>query len=116
MKCPSCNNDNRDTAKFCEECGSRVVVTCGSCGTELTPSAKFCGECGTPTHATESAAAAAEAPSPQRPAKQARSEEQQGAERRQLTVMFCDIVGSTELSEKLDPEILREVVNSYHDT
>lgn len=42
--------------------------------------------------------------------------ERQGAERRQLTVMFCDIVGSTELSEKLDPEILRQVIHSYHDT
>jgi class 3 adenylate cyclase/tetratricopeptide (TPR) repeat protein len=30
--------------------------------------------------------------------------------------MFCDIVGSTELSEKLDPEVLREVVHAYHDT
>lgn len=37
-----------------------------------------------------------------------------GAERRQLTVMFCDIVGFTDLSEKLDPEVLRDVVRRYH--
>ena len=37
------------------------------------------------------------------------------AERRQLTVMFCDLVGSTELSQKLDPEDLREVNRSYQD-
>src|SRR5262245_5374172 len=36
------------------------------------------------------------------------------AERRQLTVMFCDLVGSTALSERLDPEELREVVRTYH--
>lgn len=36
------------------------------------------------------------------------------AERRQLTVMFCDLVGSTALSERLDPEELREVVRAYH--
>jgi class 3 adenylate cyclase/predicted ATPase len=36
------------------------------------------------------------------------------AERRQLTVMFCDLVGSTELSSRLDPEDLREVIASYH--
>jgi class 3 adenylate cyclase/predicted ATPase len=36
------------------------------------------------------------------------------AERRQLTVMFCDLVGSTALSERLDPEELREVVHAYH--
>ena len=36
------------------------------------------------------------------------------AERRQLTVMFCDLVGSTELSSRLDPEDLRDVVGAYH--
>jgi class 3 adenylate cyclase len=36
------------------------------------------------------------------------------AERRQLTVMFCDLVGSTELSTTLDPEDLREVIGAYH--
>jgi predicted ATPase/class 3 adenylate cyclase len=38
------------------------------------------------------------------------------AERRQLTVMFCDLVGSTHLSEQLDPEDLREVVRAYQET
>src|SRR6266852_3471953 len=36
------------------------------------------------------------------------------AERRQLTVMFCDLVGSTALSSRLDPEDLREVIAAYH--
>ena len=36
------------------------------------------------------------------------------AERRQLTVMFCDLVGSTPLSSRLDPEDLREVIAAYH--
>jgi SAM domain (Sterile alpha motif)/Adenylate and Guanylate cyclase catalytic domain len=36
------------------------------------------------------------------------------AERRQLTVMFCDLVGSTALSARLDPEDLREVIAAYH--
>src|SRR5205823_12262677 len=36
------------------------------------------------------------------------------AERRQLTVMFCDLVGSTALSTRLDPEDLREVIGAYH--
>ena len=39
-----------------------------------------------------------------------------GAERRQLTVLFCDLVGSTALSAQLDPEELREVVRAYQDT
>ena len=36
------------------------------------------------------------------------------AERRQQTVMFCDLVGSTALASRLDPEDLREVVGAYH--
>src|SRR5579864_1274513 len=36
------------------------------------------------------------------------------AERRQLTVMFCDLVGSTALSTRLDPEDLRGIINAYH--
>src|SRR6187399_841980 len=36
-----------------------------------------------------------------------------GAERRQLTVMFCDIVGSTALAERLDPEELRDLLQRY---
>jgi len=38
------------------------------------------------------------------------------AERRQLTVMFCDLVGSTELSARIDPEDLREIIGAYHRT
>ena len=37
-----------------------------------------------------------------------------GAERRQLTVLFCDLVGSTAFSSRLDPEDLREVIAAYH--
>ncbi|HEX5507733.1 MAG TPA: adenylate/guanylate cyclase domain-containing protein [Pseudolabrys sp.] len=37
-----------------------------------------------------------------------------GAQRRQLTVMFCDLVGSTALSAKLDPEDMRGVISAYH--
>src|SRR5262249_31249361 len=36
------------------------------------------------------------------------------AERRQLTVMFCDLVGSTALSTRLDPEDMREIIGAYH--
>jgi class 3 adenylate cyclase len=42
--------------------------------------------------------------------------EGRGGERRQLTVMFCDLVGSTALSEQLDPEDLRDVIQEYHDS
>jgi class 3 adenylate cyclase len=47
------------------------------------------------------------------PAATAAAPSQDGAERRQLTVMFCDLVGSTELSSRLDPEDMREVILAY---
>ena len=115
MKCPNCSSDCKDSAKFCEECGSSLILTCGSCGKELSPAAKFCSECGTAAQATQSPTGEPQVPVAQYQKAPTRSDES-SAERRQLTVMFCDIVGSTALSEKLDPEILREVVHSYHDT
>jgi class 3 adenylate cyclase len=57
---------------------------------------------GAAVHAATATAAARDAPAPTE------------AERRQLTVMFCDLVGSTELSSRLDPEDLREVIAAYH--
>jgi class 3 adenylate cyclase len=61
-------------------------------------------------------ALAGAAPSPPRPepASAPEPKPQETAERRQLTVMFCDLVGSTALSTKLDPEDLRGIINSYH--
>jgi len=57
--------------------------------------------------ATAAPAAVAAAPAPGAPA-------QIDAERRQLTVMFCDVVGSTALSTRYDPEDLRELIGDYH--
>jgi class 3 adenylate cyclase len=48
------------------------------------------------------------------PATAAEPKPQETAERRQLTVMFCDLVGSTALSARLDPEDMREIVGAYH--
>jgi hypothetical protein len=53
------------------------------------------------------ATAVVTAPAPGAPA-------QAEAERRQLTVMFCDLVGSTALSTRHDPEDLRELIGAYH--
>ncbi len=80
--------------RFCGGCGSSLEQACGSCGGENPPQFKFCGHCG-------SALAAAATP------------ERDTADRRQLTVMFVDMVGSTALSARLDPEDLRDVIRDY---
>lgn len=80
---------------------------CANCGF-LNPPFKFCGECGTPLDGTPRAR--------EFPAADTVSIEQtlsHGAERRQLTVLFCDIVDSTAFTEKLDPEELRNLLEVY---
>jgi class 3 adenylate cyclase/tetratricopeptide (TPR) repeat protein len=54
------------------------------------------------------------APTTPQPAAAAAAPPQDSAERRQLTIMFCDLVGSTALSTRLDPEDLREIISGYH--
>jgi class 3 adenylate cyclase/predicted ATPase len=79
--------------------------TCPACGSENPAGKKFCGDCG--TELGPGAFTADEVFAPRPPT-------QTQAERRQLTVMFCDLVGSTALSARLDPEDLREVIGLYH--
>jgi predicted ATPase/class 3 adenylate cyclase len=104
MRCANCGSENPSDRKFCGECGAQFVLRCPQCGTENVPPFRFCGECG----ATLDSAASkkvAEAPPATTPA---------SGERRHLTVLFCDLVGSTELAARLDPEEWREMVAAYH--
>jgi class 3 adenylate cyclase len=83
-------------------------MQCSSCGFENPEGMNFCGKC------------AASLMEQNEGPKSIRTERQLGkaafeAERRQLTVMFCDLVGSTTLSEQLDPEELRDVVRIYQE-
>jgi class 3 adenylate cyclase/predicted ATPase len=110
MRCPSCDHDNRPDRRFCAECGAALAVICASCGASNQPGEKFCGGCGASLMAgpatvplSVAATAAPEAPPPT-------------GERRQLTVLFCDLVGSTPLSQQLDAEEWRDVVEAYHRT
>ncbi|HEV8718494.1 MAG TPA: adenylate/guanylate cyclase domain-containing protein [Candidatus Binatia bacterium] len=125
MRCASCGFENPEQAKFCEECGAPCVWICPSCGQQVRPTAKFCPDCGATLGvkgklpATKSrkrqgrtGARKASRPTASPTTTKIRSASPE-AERRQLTVMFCDLVGSTALSEQLDPEELREVVRAY---
>src|SRR4029453_17301085 len=103
MRCASCGFENPEGLKFCNECGASLNRRCAQCGFENAPQAKFCGECGTALAAERQVAR----PTARPPRVMPSSSE---AERRQLTVLFCDLVGSTALSAQLDPEELREVV------
>ena len=46
MKCPECQFENREDAKFCNECGHKFDVTCPECKSSNRVGSKFCDECG----------------------------------------------------------------------
>src|SRR5215469_1623825 len=104
MRCPKCRAENAATRRFCAECGAPLPSLCPGCGFENEPTAKFCGGCGKPVRERA-------APTPPAPSPPPRTE---AAERRQLTLMFCDLVGSTPMSARFDPEDLRGIMGAYH--
>jgi class 3 adenylate cyclase/ribosomal protein L40E len=104
MRCPSCNAENQSTAKFCVECGTAFQIPCVKCGFKNPPTAKFCQECGV------GLSAPVQAPVPETSPVQPR---EVAGERRHLTVLFCDLVGSTGIAAQLDPEEWRETVGGY---
>lgn len=101
MHCNNCGFENPKGMRFCGQCASSLEIVCPACATCNPPDFKFCGHC----------AQALPDPSDD---KASSAEDNLRAERRQLTVMFCDMVGSATLSEILDPEELRDVMRDYH--
>ncbi|MBI2467200.1 MAG: AAA family ATPase [Candidatus Rokubacteria bacterium] len=111
MRCARCEADNRAGRRFCARCGAPLALACVSCGFENDPGDEFCGGCGqppTPGGASAPVTRSAEVQAPSAPAPPADE-----GERRQLSVMFCDLVGSTALSSRLDPEEFRAAVRGY---
>ncbi len=108
MKCPSCSAEVADGARFCNQCGTSLAGVCPACGAQNNPAARFCSECG--ARLAEHVETVQSGGSSEDPAGDVVLPY---AERRQLTVLFSDIVGSTSLSEQLDPEDLRAILHDY---
>src|SRR4051812_2645459 len=106
MECPNCHMDLPERAKFCSQCGLALALNCPSCGNSEAPGSKFCTKCGAGFHVASVVPASPElAPG--------LSPRTTFAERLHLTVMFCDLVGSTALSVHLDVEDFHEVIAAY---
>src|SRR5271166_5588253 len=105
MQCAKCNYGNPADALFCMKCGTKVENRCASCNQVNSADANFCQKCGR--------ALGASAPAKDRTSSVEPLAAVEG-ERRHLTVLFCDLVGSTEISARLDPEEFRELVAEYH--
>jgi class 3 adenylate cyclase/tetratricopeptide (TPR) repeat protein len=86
-----CGTVNAEEARFCGNCGSMLGPRCTRCGSELPGLVRFCPTCGAPV---SDAAALPE-------------------ERKLVAVLFADVMGSTGLGERLDPEGLKEVMDAY---
>jgi hypothetical protein len=96
MKCPSCQIENAEGAKFCNDCGTRLQLACAQCGNWNPASNKFCGGCGSAL--AEKGEAERAKPGTE-------------AERKQVTVLFSDLSGYTAMTERLDPEEVKEILS-----
>jgi class 3 adenylate cyclase/predicted ATPase len=113
MQCPACAADVPPDCRFCGRCGSALVGACRACGSANPPGFRFCGTCGAALTrpGEEPGAGRAGDPDAPRPAPGAPAAEP--GERRQVTVLFSDLVGSVALSGQLDPEELHELIHAY---
>jgi class 3 adenylate cyclase/tetratricopeptide (TPR) repeat protein len=118
MKCPKCQFENRDEAKFCGECGHKLEITCPECGTDNRAGNKFCDECGTnlkpvkkvPDQITDGKIQGI-FPSKETIAADTPTIE---GERKHVTVLFSDLTGYTAMSEKLDPEEVKGITSRIY--
>src|SRR5215472_9634043 len=117
MRCSKCGADNREGRKFCAKCGGPLVWLCPKCGASNEPGEHFCGECGSVLSTSgvdvDSTESASSTPVNQVPAGRIDEGTTSKGERRHLTVLFCDLVNSTQIAARLDPEEWRDVVARY---
>src|SRR5271168_2941717 len=109
MRCSRCGTDCLAGMKFCGQCGAPLVATCPSCGAGNPPEYKYCGRCGAPLDALSPRELAAPNPDRATPG----TVRILSGEMKQVTVLFCDIVNSTPLTERLGPEAMRDLVHGF---
>jgi class 3 adenylate cyclase/tetratricopeptide (TPR) repeat protein len=115
MQCPKCQFENREEAQFCSECGHKFELSCPKCGNFIRESSKFCDGCGcklespleTFDNVSETESLPLQAAVDIKPDDVAPI----NGERKQVTVLFSDLTGYTSMSEKLDPEEVKEITS-----
>jgi hypothetical protein len=122
MKCPRCQQEIPSAADFCPECGAKLAVVCGGCGTTNAPTHKFCKECGQGLAVgTGITQVASPIPSPASYTPRHLAERilttraALEGEHKQVTVLFCDLVNSTGLAERIGAEAMHGLLNQFFD-
>ena len=129
MQCSKCDFENPDQAKFCGGCGDKLEILCPQCNYINPLNHKFCSECGQVLSAdqqpiAESAAAISGEDKFEKIQKylpKGIAEKiiaQKGrieGERKQVTVMFCDLVGFSTLSASIDPEVIYPIMDGVQE-
>lgn len=122
MLCANCGTELLPGKQFCHACGQKLEQNCPSCGTAVDPSFRFCPDCGFEFAASPADAQPANhdtldrlsSAMPEGMAQKIRETRASiEGERKQVTVLFCDLAGSTAVAEKLDPEEYRELLERY---
>ncbi len=107
MICPACGTANAAGRRFCLECGGPLAAACPACGASNEAGAKFCGSCGGRLGAPDNPAARGASGAGGTPG------DEGPAERRQVSVLFADLVGFTALAADRDPEATRELLGRF---
>src|SRR5207249_71507 len=121
MKCPQCQQDNPADARFCNGCGTRLVLTCPSCNQVNPPASRFCNGCGEKLGNPSAAPLAPRFAEPQGYTPKHLAEKiliskgRLEGERTLVTVLFVDVSGFTALSERLDPEDVHQLMRRAFD-
>lgn len=119
LSCAHCGFENPDKAKFCVECGTKLEIRCQNCGKENPPTHKFCLECGEKLAKSEDSKddrplnlGEPQSYIPKHLAdKILVNKASLEGERKLVTVLFADASSFTALSERLDPEEVRSLMN-----
>ena len=118
MQCPQCHYDAPGDAAYCPKCGNKLTLLCAQCRTGNAPDHKFCKQCGQPLVAPSAPipdgvmSASPQSYTPRYLAEKILTS--RGAlegERKEVTVLFCDVVESSRLAERLDPEAIHQIMD-----
>ena len=126
MKCPECRFDNREGAKFCIECGTKLEIHCSKCSHLNPPGSKFCEECGSNLSSRIETApqdlsfdekiTKIQKYLPEGLTERILSQRDRiEGERKQVTVMFCDMAGYTPLTELLGIEDTYSIMDQVYE-